>query len=117
VHEVKVTDSALIVIFADGRILSVPLHWFLRLMHGTAAEWQAVEIWGETGLHWEALDEDIDAVGLFNMMGPSAESEASIQRWLARRSEPRTEPRTEFSYEQAEGLRQIAEDSTSYLDE
>ena len=117
VQDVKVTGAALIVTFADGRVLSAPLHWFPRLLHGTAAERQAVEIWGETRLHWEALDEDIDAVGLFKMMGPSAESEASIQRWLAKRSEPRTAPTGEFGYEQAENVRQIAEDSTSYLDE
>ncbi len=40
--------------------------------------------------HWEELGEDIDAVQLFRMTGPSAESEASIQRWLAKRSEQHT---------------------------
>lgn len=90
VKSVNVTDEALIVTFADGRVLSVPLSWFPRLRHGTPAERQAVEIWGETGLHWEALDEDIDAVQLFRMMGPSAESEASIQRWLAKRNAQNT---------------------------
>ena len=87
VAQVSVTDKALIVSFADGRVLSAPLHWFPRLLHGTPAERRAVEIWGKTGLHWEALDEDIDAVGLFKMTGPSVESEASIQHWLTQRSE------------------------------
>lgn len=87
VADVRVTDKALIVTFADERVLSAPLRWFPRLLHGTSAERQAVEIWGKTMLHWETLDEDIDAVGLFKMMGPSVESEASIQRWLAQRSE------------------------------
>lgn len=87
VETVSVTDQALIVTFADGRVLSAPLSWFPRLWHGTPAERQAVEIWGETGLHWDALDEDIDAVQLFRMTGPSAESAASILRWLAKRDE------------------------------
>ena len=81
---VTVTDEMLIVNFTDGRVLSAPLSWFPRLWHGTPSERQAVEIWGETGLHWNELDEDIDAVQLFRMAGPSAESEASIQRWLAK---------------------------------
>lgn len=82
---VTVTDEMLIVNFTDGRVLSAPLSWFPRLWHGTPSERQAVEIWGETGLHWDALDEDIDAVQLFRMTGPSAESDASIQRWMAKR--------------------------------
>jgi len=89
VESVDVTDHALIVTFADGRVLSAPLSWFPRLWHGTPAERQAVEIWGATGLHWDALDEDIDAVQLFRMTGPSAESAASIQRWLAKRDAQR----------------------------
>lgn len=89
VETVSVTDQALIVTFADGRVLSAPLSWFPRLWHGTPAERQAVEIWGETGLHWETLDEDIDAVELFRMTGPSAESAASILRWLAQRDAQR----------------------------
>lgn len=87
VKSVNVTTDMLIVTFDDGRVLSTPLSWFPRLWHGMPSERQAVEIWGERGLHWEALDEDIDAVQLFRMTGPSAESEASIQRWLARRNE------------------------------
>ena len=108
VAHVSVNDKALIVIFADGRVLSAPLRWFPRLVHGTPAERQAVEIWGKTMLHWEALDEDIDAVGLFKMTGPSVESEASIQRWLAQRS------RRQAVQPLGTGERQLAEEGESY---
>lgn len=108
VKSVSVRDEALHVTFVDGRNLSAPLHWFPRLLHGTPKERQAVEIWGETGLHWEALDEDIDAVQLFKMIGPSAESEASIQRWLAKRSKQQVKSLT------STGEKQLAEKGKPY---
>lgn len=111
VKSASVSDEALHVTFADGRSLSAPLHWFPRLLHGTLKERQAVEIWGETGLHWEELDEDIDAVQLFRMMGPSAESEASIQRWLTHRGEQQERSHTNKSE------KQLAEKGESYSPE
>ncbi len=108
VQSVDVTADMLIVTFADGRVLSTPLTWFPRLWHGTPSERQAVEIWGETGLHWEELDEDIDAVQLFRMTGPSAESEASIQRWLAKRRAQYTNLPSDAA------AMQVAETSASY---
>ena len=85
VERVTITTEHLTVVFVDGRALSTPLEWFPRLIYGSPAERQGVEIIGDTLLHWEALDEDIDATTLFGMTGPSAENPASIQRWLARR--------------------------------
>lgn len=108
VKSVNVTGEAIIVTFTDGRVLSAPLHWFPRLWHGAPAERQAVEIWGETGLHWEELDEDIDAVDLFTMVGPSAESRDSIERWLVQRSRRKAEPHTEV------GEMQLAEKGETY---
>lgn len=37
-HRVTVTDEALVVELDDGRTLSVPVAWFPRLAHGSAAE-------------------------------------------------------------------------------
>lgn len=108
VKSVSVSDVALHITFADGRSLSAPLNWFPRLLHGTQKERQAVEIWGETGLHWEDLDEDIDAVQLFKMMGPSAESEASIQRWLSQRGEQQAKSHA------STGEKQLAEKGKPY---
>jgi hypothetical protein len=48
---------------SDGRTLGVPLAWFPRLLRATPAERIRVEI-SRTGLHWEALDEDISIAGL-----------------------------------------------------
>lgn len=47
----------------DGRVLSVPLAWFPRLLRATPAELNQVEI-SSRGLHWELLDEDISVAGL-----------------------------------------------------
>jgi len=47
----------------DGRVLSVPLAWFPRLLHATQEELAQVEL-SSRGLHWELLDEDISVAGL-----------------------------------------------------
>ncbi|HSW46990.1 MAG TPA: DUF2442 domain-containing protein [Phycisphaerae bacterium] len=49
----------------DGRRLAVPLTYFPRLLHATPDQRERFEIsGGGTGLHWEALDEDISVEGL-----------------------------------------------------
>lgn len=47
----------------DGRTLGVPLVWFPRLLKGTAAQREDYFI-SPSGLHWDALDEDISIAGL-----------------------------------------------------
>ena len=46
-----------------GNVLGVPLAWFPRLLRATPAEPEQVEL-KFTGLHWEAIDEDISIAGL-----------------------------------------------------
>lgn len=85
IDHVHVTDSALNVYLQDGRILSSPLAWFPRLIHGTPAERNHYELMGDDGaIHWPDLDEDIDLIGLLQG-GKSTETERSIQRWLLSR--------------------------------
>lgn len=60
---VKFDSDAMWVELSDGRSLGVPLSWFPKLFHASAAERQGVEI-SRRGLHWEALDEDISIDGL-----------------------------------------------------
>ncbi len=48
---------------SDGRSLGVPLVWFPRLLHASAAQRAAVEL-SPRGLHWPDLDEDISIAGL-----------------------------------------------------
>lgn len=83
---VNLNDDYLILELEDGRVLSVPIAWYPRLVHGTEAERQNFQISGAGfGIHWPELDEDIGVAGL--LLGKkSSESPESFQRWLARRS-------------------------------
>ncbi len=85
-QEVRVTEDTLSVDLSDGRSISVPLAWFPRLLHATADERNHWRLLGHgEGIHWEGLDEDISVVGLLAGK-PSAESQASLERWLRERS-------------------------------
>jgi Protein of unknown function (DUF2442) len=82
---ISVTDVALTVELNDGRILSVPLAWYPRLLLGSHKERTQWRLIGKGhGIHWEALDEDIHIEGLIAGQR-SSESQASIQRWLESR--------------------------------
>ena len=64
----RVTDDELIVDLKDGRTISVPLAWFPRLLHGTAAERCNWELLGDgEGIHWPDLDEDLSIDGLIGI--------------------------------------------------
>lgn len=90
IDHVSVTDSTLNVYLKDGRLLSCPLAWFPRLLHGTPAERNHYELSGEDDIiHWPDLDEDIELNRLFEG-GRSVESESSLRRWLLSRQEPMT---------------------------
>lgn len=56
-------DDQMWVRLEDGRTLGIPLAWYPRLLHGSLADRAAVTI-SPTGLHWDALDEDISIAGL-----------------------------------------------------
>ena len=62
-ESVRFDDDSMWVSLSDGRVLSVPLAWFPRLLNASAAQRNAVEL-SRTGLHWEAIDEDISVQGL-----------------------------------------------------
>ena len=79
---VSLSDDALAVDLADGRTITVPLAWFPRLAHGTAAErtnWRLIGN-GE-GIHWPDLDEDISVESLLAGRR-SGETQESLRRWL-----------------------------------
>lgn len=80
--KVTVTDDALIAELVDGRVVSAPLGWYPRLVHGTPEERDNVELYGDGTIHWPDLDEDISVEGLLAGRR-SGESEASFGRWLA----------------------------------
>jgi hypothetical protein len=85
-ESVQFSENSITVSLDDGRALSVPLAWYPRLLHGTTKERENFElIGGGEGIHWSDLDEDISVGGL--LAGKrSAESDASLSRWLEKKA-------------------------------
>lgn len=63
VIDVRFDDATMWVALEDGRTVGVPLVWFPRLFTATPEARARVEI-TPSGLHWEALDEDISVPAL-----------------------------------------------------
>ena len=74
---VRFDEHTMWVDLADGRALGVPLAWFPRLLNATPAERERVEL-SRTGLHWEALDEDISIAGLLAGRGDITKKTESV---------------------------------------
>ena len=84
-QSVAFTEDAITVFLDDGRSISVPLAWYPRLLAGTLEERNHYELIGDgEGIHWPDLDEDISVEGLLAGRR-SAESDASLSRWMERR--------------------------------
>ena len=84
-ESVRFSEDSMIVQLDDGRALSIPLAWYPRLLNGTRQEREKHELIGDgEGIHWPALDEDISVEGLLAGRR-SAESDASLARWLEKR--------------------------------
>lgn len=83
--QVAVSDEFLTVDLSDGRVISVPIAWYPRLLAGTPTErnnWRLTA--SQEGIHWSDLDEDISLKNI--LLGqPSGESQTSLQRWLESR--------------------------------
>ena len=63
--EVKVTDDELVVHLADGRVISVPLAWFPRVLQASSEERSQFRVIGEGEcINWPSLDEDLSVAGL-----------------------------------------------------
>ena len=63
--DVSCTADTLTVVLGDGRVVSVPVAWFPRLLEATPkqrADWEFIG--GGIGIHWEAIDEDISVASL-----------------------------------------------------
>jgi len=83
---VRVEDDTLTIELSDGRVLSVPIAWYPRLSHGSAAERSNWRLTGASrGIHWPELDEDISIENLLAGR-PSGESQTSFKQWLESRS-------------------------------
>lgn len=85
----RVTDDELIVDLVDGRTISAPIVWFPRLAYGAPEERNNFQLMRD-GIHWPDLDEDVSVKTLLLGRGPG-ESQASLQRWLEKRSHTKGE--------------------------
>ncbi len=70
---VRFDDDSFWVELEDGRVMGVPLAWFPRLMHASPDLLAQVEL-SPSGLHWDALDEDISIAGLLAGLGDRTQS-------------------------------------------
>lgn len=65
VANVETTDDDLRVRLMDGRVISVPLAWYPRLLHATPDQRNNWEIaGGGYGIHWPDIDEDLSTEGM-----------------------------------------------------
>ncbi len=65
VKNVSFTQETISVDLMDGRIITVPLAWYPRLLNATAEQlnnWQICG--GGYGIHWADLDEDLSTEGM-----------------------------------------------------
>ena len=65
VLDVAFSADALSVSLRDGRIITVPLVWYPRLLDATPAQrnnWKVAG--GGYGIHWPDIDEDLSTEGL-----------------------------------------------------
>lgn len=67
-RSLRFDENSMWVDLSDGRVIAVPLAWFPRLLHATTQQREQFEI-SASGLHWEALDEDISIAGLLAGIG------------------------------------------------
>ena len=65
VLDVAFSDDALSVSLRDGRVISVPLVWYPRLLNAAPTERKNWKIaGGGYGIHWPDIDEDLSTEGL-----------------------------------------------------
>ena len=67
IKDVRVTEDTVSADLMDGRTITVPLAWYPRLLHATAAQrsnWRIAG--GGWGIHWPDVDEDLSSDGLLH---------------------------------------------------
>ena len=63
--DVQFTDDTISVNLRDGRVITVPLVWYPRLLEATPAQRKNWKIaGGGYGIHWPDIDEDLSTEGL-----------------------------------------------------
>jgi hypothetical protein len=65
VKTVYFTEETITVDLMDGRVISVPLTWYPRLLNATSEQREQWEVCGGGyGIHWEEIDEDLSTEGM-----------------------------------------------------
>ena len=96
--DVSFTADSLAAVLADGRVVSVPLAWFPRLLKATQKQRKDWEfIGGGIGIHWDSIDEDISIASLLHpenyMRLPEAPAlPATAHRRAHKSKSPHTRP-------------------------
>ena len=87
VSGVEFTEDVLSVTLRDGRVITVPLVWYPRLLNATVAQRKNWKVsGGGYGLHWPELDEDLSTEGLLRgapaprVQSPVSQAKAPITR-------------------------------------
>ncbi|MCC6798378.1 MAG: DUF2442 domain-containing protein [Candidatus Hydrogenedentes bacterium] len=77
---VSTDEDYLTVELLDGRVISIPLVWYPRLLNATPAQranWTLCA--GGFGIHWPDIDEDLSTEGLLRgAPAPNASAAASL---------------------------------------
>jgi hypothetical protein len=83
--EVTIAENSFSIHLDDGRVLSIPLAWYPRLLHATSSERQNWQLLGDGyAIEWPEIDEHIGVEGLLAGR-KSGESQTSFDKWLATR--------------------------------
>ena len=73
---VRFDDATMWVTLSDGRTLGMPLAWYPRLLGASSDLLHAVEL-SPSGLHWDALDEDLSIDGMLRGLGAHSQRDAA----------------------------------------
>ena len=60
---VSFTDDMMSTTLEDGRIITVPIAWYPRLLNATPEQRAKYEL-SPAGVHWDEIDEDISVEGM-----------------------------------------------------
>lgn len=78
--DVWCSDDALRVTLDDGRVVTVPLVWFPRLLAAARQQRERWRLIGQgIGIHWEAIDEDISVGSLLQPERFMRMADATVQ--------------------------------------
>lgn len=83
--DLTISDATFTVSLDEGSVLSTPISWYPRVLHGTGQERNNYRFIGNgSGIHWPDLDEDISVQSLIPGHH-SQESQKSLEKWLKSR--------------------------------